>query len=164
MLKSESLAISKGTKEEQYKNILLQIQALVEGEMDIIANMANVAAVLKAQFNWWWIGFYLVKGNELVLAPFQGPVACTRIAKGRGVCGAAWLQQKTMVVDDVHKFPGHIACSAESKSEIVVPIFKNKEVVAVLDADSEYLAHFDETDKRFLEKIVSLFYFPTENL
>jgi len=154
---SENIVIAKGTKEEQYKNILPQIKALIEGETDMIANMANVAAALKMQFNWWWVGFYLVKHNELVLAPFQGTIACTRIAKGRGVCGTAWLQQKTMLVDDVNNFVGHIACSSQSKSEIVVPIFENGEVIAVLDADSEHLAYFDETDKRFLQEIATWF-------
>ena len=154
---SESLVIIQGAKAEQYENILPQIKALMEGEKDIIANMANVVAALKMQFNWWWVGFYLVRENELVLAPFQGTIACTRIAKGRGVCGSAWLQQKTIIVADVNNFAGHIACSAESKSEIVVPILKNEEVIAVLDADSEHLAHFDETDKHFLEEIASWF-------
>lgn len=118
--------------------------------------MANIASALNMQFHWWWTGFYIVENGELVLGPFQGPVACTRIKKGRGVCGTAWAEGRTIIVDDVNKFPGHIACSADSKSEIVVPLFKNKEVIAVLDVDSEHYSHFDETDKMFLEEIVSL--------
>jgi len=153
---SESLVIIEGTKEEQYQNILPQIKALLDGETDMIANMANIASALNMQFRWWWTGFYIVKNNELVLGPFQGPVACTRIRKGRGVCGTAWQEEKTMIVEDVNKFPGHIACSADSKSEIVVPVFKNNEVIAVLDADSEHYAHFDATDKKYLEEIVKL--------
>ncbi|MCH5718077.1 GAF domain-containing protein [Niabella hibiscisoli] len=121
--------------------------------------MANIAAALKEQFKWWWVGFYVVKGDELVLAPFQGPVACTRIKKGRGVCGAAWEQERTLIVPDVEQFPGHIACSSWSKSEIVVPIIKNDIVVAVLDVDSEHLDHFDQVDQQHLEKIVSLLNF-----
>jgi GAF domain-containing protein len=126
------------------------------GEPDLIANLANVAAALKEQFSWLWVGFYLVKENELVLGPFQGPVACTRIRKGRGVCGTSWAEGKTLIVPDVEKFPGHIACSSVSRSEIVVPVFKNFEVVAVLDVDSEQLDLFDQTDKKYLEQIVEL--------
>jgi len=129
---------------------------LIEGEQDLIANLANVAAALKEQFGWWWVGFYLVKNNELVLGPFQGPVACTRIHKGRGVCGAAWQQEKTIIVPDVEKFPGHIACSSLSKSEIVVPIFSQQQVAGVLDVDSEVLNFFDATDERYLKEIVDL--------
>ena len=129
---------------------------MIEGEQDLIANLANVAAALKEQFGWWWVGFYLVKNNELVLGPFQGPVACTRIHKGRGVCGAAWQQEKTIIVPDVEKFPGHIACSSLSKSEIVVPIFSQQQVVGVLDVDSEVLNFFDATDERYLKDIVDL--------
>jgi L-methionine (R)-S-oxide reductase len=151
---AEDLYIQKGTKEEQYKGLLPQIRALIEGEEDLIANLANICGALKEQFNWWWIGFYLVKKGELVLGPFQGPVACTRIKKGRGVCGTAWQQAQTIIVPDVEQFPGHIACSSLSRSEIVVPVFKDNEVVAVLDADSEHLAHYDETDKQYLEEIV----------
>jgi L-methionine (R)-S-oxide reductase len=151
---AEDLYIQKGTKEEQYRGLLPQIKALTEGEEDLIANLANICGALKEQFNWWWIGFYLVKKGELVLGPFQGPVACTRIKKGRGVCGTAWQQAQTIIVPDVEQFPGHIACSSLSRSEIVVPIFKDNEVVAVLDADSEHFAHYDETDKQYLEEIV----------
>lgn len=150
---SEDLRLVKGNKEEQYKSLLPQIKALLQGESDQIANMANVAAALKEQFNFFWIGFYLVKQNELVLGPFQGPVACTRIGFGMGVCGVAWQEQKTIIVPDVDEFPGHIACSSQSKSEIVIPIFKNGEVIAVLDADSNHLNDFDETDKKYLEEI-----------
>src|ERR671926_1364547 len=140
---AEDLHILQGTKEEQYGNLLPQIKALIEGEEDLIANLANICGALKEQFNWWWIGFYLVKGGELVLGPFQGPVACTRIKKGRGVCGSSWQQAKTLIVPDVEKFPGHIACSSLSRSEIVVPLFKNNEVVGVLDVDSDELDQFD---------------------
>lgn len=150
---AEDLLIVSGTKEEQYKTLLPQINALLEGEPDLVANLANVAAALKEQFNWLWVGFYLVKNEELVLGPFQGPVACTRIKKGRGVCGKCWEDKKTLIVADVEKFAGHIACSSLSKSEIVVPIFKDSEVIAILDVDSESLDHFDETDKKYLEDI-----------
>ncbi len=152
---AEDLNIIAGTKEEQYETLLPQIQGLLEGEPDLIANLANVAAALKEQFGWLWVGFYLVKADELVLGPFQGPVACTRIKKGRGVCGQAWLNAKTLVVPDVEKFPGHIACSSLSKSEIVVPIFVNDTVVAVLDVDSESLNTYDAIDEKYLQKIVS---------
>ena len=151
---AEDLHIQQGTKEEQYKALLPQIKALIEGEEDLIANLANICGALKEQFNWWWVGFYLVKKEELVLGPFQGPVACTRIKKGRGVCGTAWQQAQTVIVPDVEKFPGHIACSSLSRSEIVVPMFKANKVVAVLDADSEHLAHYDEVDKQYLNEIV----------
>ncbi|HEX8332749.1 MAG TPA: GAF domain-containing protein [Segetibacter sp.] len=153
---AEDLNIIQGTKEEQYKALLPQIEGLLTGEPDLIANLANMAAALKEQFGWLWIGFYLVKNDELVLGPFQGPVACTRIRKGRGVCGTSWAEIKTLIVPDVEKFPGHIACSSSSRSEIVVPILKNGEVVAVLDADSQHLDHFDNLDQHYLEKIVSL--------
>ena len=153
---AEDLTIIRGTKEEQYQTLLPQIKGLLEGEPDLIANLANVTAALKEQFNWLWVGFYLVKHNELVLGPFQGPVACTRIKKGRGVCGKSWEDKKTLIVPDVEKFPGHIACSSLSRSEIVIPIFKNNEVTAILDVDSEALDHFDETDKKYLEEIVNL--------
>lgn len=153
---AEDLQISKGNKEEQYISIIQQIKGLLEGEMDLVANLANIGAALKEQFNWWWVGFYLVKNDELVLGPFQGPVACTRIRKGRGVCGTSWAQAKTLVVPDVEQFPGHIACSSFSKSEIVVPLFYRGEVAGVLDVDSEQMNHFDETDKKYLEEIVSL--------
>ncbi len=152
---AEDLSIAQGTKAEQYESLIPQINALIEGETDLVANLANVGAALKEQFGWFWVGFYLVKNNELVLGPFQGPVACTRIAKGRGVCGSSWQQATTLIVQDVEKFPGHIACSSLSKSEIVVPIIRNGEVVGVLDVDSEELDQFDETDKKYLEQIVS---------
>ena len=137
-----------------YETIMPQIKALIEGEPDLIANLANITGALKEQFGWFWVGFYLVKNNELVLGPFQGPVACTRIQKGRGVCGSSWQQAKTLIVPDVTKFPGHIACSSLSVSEIVVPIIRNNEVIAVLDVDSEKPALFDETDKKYLEEII----------
>ncbi len=153
---AEDLEIIKGTKEEQYESLLPQIRGLLEGETDEIANLANVAAALKEQFGWLWVGFYLVKGEQLVLGPFQGPVACTRINSGRGVCGTSWKEARTLIVPDVEKFPGHIACSSLSRSEIVVPLFRNGQVIGVLDADSAELSQFDETDRRFLEEIVSL--------
>jgi L-methionine (R)-S-oxide reductase len=153
---AEDLSIVKGTKEEQYKALIPQIEGLLMGEPDLVANMANVAAALKEQFGWLWVGFYVVKQDELVLGPFQGPVACTRIRKGRGVCGTSWAEAKTLIVPDVEKFPGHIACSSLSKSEIVVPVIKNGEVVAVLDADSAEIDLYDETDKKYLEEIVKL--------
>jgi GAF domain-containing protein len=153
---SEDLAIIKGNKTEQYESLIPQIKGLLEGEDDLIANLANIAGALKEQFNWWWIGFYLVKGDELVLGPFQGPVACTRIRKGRGVCGISWEKADTLIVPDVEKFPGHIACSSLSRSEIVVPLIKYGKVWGVLDADSEHLSHYDETDRLYLEEIVKL--------
>jgi GAF domain-containing protein len=157
---AEDLHIISGTKTTQYENLLPQIKGLLEGETDLIANLANVAAALKEQFNWLWVGFYLVKNNVLVLGPFQGPVACTRINKGRGVCGSAWQNAATLIVPDVEKFPGHIACSSISKSEIVVPLFnKNNEVVGVLDVDSASLNEFDETDQNYLAQIVNLITF-----
>jgi|SRR6185437_468903 len=146
-------------KTEQYQSLIPQIEALVSGEPDLVANLANVCAALREQFKWFWVGFYLVKGDELVLGPFQGPVACTRIALGKGVCGAAWAQAKTLIVPDVDAFPGHIACSSLSKSEIVVPLFNNGKVVAVLDVDSEALDHFDEADACFLAQITELLSF-----
>jgi L-methionine (R)-S-oxide reductase len=156
---SEDLYINKGTKEEQYQSLLPQIKALIDGEPDLIANMANIVAALHEQFHWLWVGFYIVKNEVLVLAPFQGPVACTRIYKGRGVCGSAWEQAETIVVPHVEAFPGHIACSSISQSEIVVPIIRNGKVMAVLDVDSEYLKHFDATDKEYLEQVVALLNF-----
>lgn len=151
---SAGLIITSGSKEDQYVQLLPQIKSLVGGEMDMIANMANISAALKEQFGWLWVGFYLVKNDELVLGPFQGPIACTRIQKGRGVCGTAWIEMKTLIVDNVADFPGHIACSSLSKSEIVIPIYEGDKVLGVLDVDSEQLAHFDETDKKYLEKII----------
>ncbi len=159
---AEELQVAIGKKEEQYEALLPQIRAVVEGETDLIANLANTAAMLREQFNWWWIGFYLVKNDELVLGPFQGPLACTRIAMGKGVCGKAWQLQETLVVADVDDFPGHIACSSLSKSEIVVPIIKNGVVVAVLDADSELPAHYDTTDKFYLEQLVGFLPWPLQ--
>jgi GAF domain-containing protein len=156
---AEDLSIVQGTKEEQYQSVIPQIKALVEGEPDLIANLANIVAALKEQFGWLWVGFYLVKENQLVLAPFQGPVACTRIKKGKGVCGTSWEKAQTIVVPDVEKFPGHIACSSKSKSEIVVPIIRDSKVMGVLDVDSEHLQEFDETDKKYLEEIVGLIIF-----
>jgi len=153
---SDDLTITSGNKIEMYQSLIPQIAALIEGEQDLIANLANVTAALKQQFNWLWVGFYLVKNDELLLGPFQGPVACTRIKKGRGVCGTAWQEGKTINVPDVEKFPGHIACSSLSKSEIVIPIFSAQEVVGVLDVDSEVYNFFDATDERYLKKIVDL--------
>lgn len=153
---AEDLTIAAGTKIDQYESIFPQIRGLLEGENDLVANMGNVSAALKEQFGWLWTGFYLVKKDELVLGPFQGPVACTRIKKGKGVCGTSWEKKQTLIVPDVEAFPGHIACSSLSKSEIVIPLLRNDEVVAVLDVDSEHLNHFDETDRHHLEKIVAL--------
>lgn len=153
---AEDLIISSGTKEEQYQALIPQIKALITGEPDLIANLANIAAALKEQFGWFWTGFYIVKKDELVLGPFQGPIACTRIRKGRGVCGSSWEKSVTLIVPDVEKFPGHIACSSLSKSEIVVPVIRNKEVVAILDIDSDRLNHFDATDQIYLQKIVEM--------
>lgn len=143
-------------KSEKYEQVYTSAKALLEGETDLIANLANVCALIKTEFNFWWVGFYLVKQDELVLGPFQGPVACTRIAKGKGVCGTSWAQASSIVVPDVHKFEGHIACSAASNSEIVVPLIHNGEVWGVLDIDSTEFDSFDETDRMYLEKIVSL--------
>ncbi len=153
---AEDLHIGRGSKEEQYLSLIPQIKGLVSGEPDLVANLANIAAALKEQFDFFWVGFYLVKEEELVLGPFQGPVACTRIRKGRGVCGTSWSQGNTIIVPDVEKFPGHIACSSISKSEIVVPIFKNNEVWGVLDVDRDQYNSFDETDTQFLQEIVAL--------
>ncbi len=155
---AEELNIIEGTKEEKYEALLTQIESVVAGETDMIANMANVASMIHDTFHFWWTGFYrVVSDNELVLGPFQGPLACTRIRKGRGVCGTAWAEAKTQVVPDVDLFPGHIACSSASRSEIVVPLFDEKdEFFAVLDIDSAELNTFDETDKLYLEKIADL--------
>ncbi len=154
---AEDLHIATGSKEEQYSTLIPQIRALLSGETDEIANMANVVAALKEQFGWFWVGFYRVADGELVLGPFQGPVACTRIKKGRGVCGSAWASGETLVVPDVEKFPGHIACSSLSRSEIVVPVLRGDEIVGVLDVDSDELDQFDAVDKKFLEEIAGLF-------
>ena len=152
---AEDLQLADGTKTDQYRSLLPQIRALTEGEPDRVANLANVVAALKQQFGWLWVGFYLVKDGELVVGPFQGPVACTRISKGRGVCGTSWQEGRTLIVPDVEAFPGHIACSSLSRSEIVVPIFHKGAVVGVLDVDSAELNDFDEEDRRWLEEMVA---------
>lgn len=152
---AEDLQIVAGSKTERYASLLPQIKALVEGETDLVANLANIAAALKEQFGWLWVGFYLVKDDQLVVGPFQGPVACTRIRKGRGVCGASWAEARTLIVPDVEAFPGHIACSSLSRSEIVVPLLNKGVVAGVLDIDSERLNEFDEEDQRWLEQVVA---------
>lgn len=154
---AEELIVVQGGKEEKYEVLYRQIEALMEGESDMIANMANVATMIHSTFHFWWTGFYRVVGEELVLSPFQGDLACSRIKYGRGVCGTAWKSQTTQVVPDVELFPGHIACSSLSRSEIVVPVWRGGEIVAVLDIDSEHLATFDQVDRLWLEKIVKLF-------
>jgi len=154
---AEHLIIQGCSKEERYATLLPQLQSLVESESDMIANMANVAACIKDTFHFWWVGFYRVIDEVLVLSPFQGPLACTRIKRGKGVCGTAWDKAETIIVADVDKFPGHIACSSLSRSEIVVPIIKDGEVIAVLDIDSEFLGTFDAIDKEWLEKVARLF-------
>lgn len=157
---AEELKITASSKEEKYRELLPQIRAVVEGETDMIANMANVASMLHEAFGFWWTGFYRVspplEGGGLLLGPFQGPLACTRIKKGKGVCGTAWERGETVIVPDVDKFPGHIACSGLSRSEIVVPMWQDGEVVAVLDIDSKELATFDEVDKKYLEEVVQM--------
>jgi len=154
---AEEIHLINASKEEQYLSLLPQIEGLIAGEVDLTANLANVCAALKAQFNFFWVGFYVVKGDELVLGPFQGPVACTRIAKGRGVCGQAWQQKHVLLVPDVDAFPGHIACSSLSKSEVVIPLFgADGEVKAVLDVDSDSLNDFDEIDVTYLSKLCTL--------
>lgn len=150
---AEELKIIKGNKHEQYESLFPQIISLIEGETNLIANMANIAAALKQTFDFFWVGFYVVEGEQLVLAPFQGPVACTRIRYGKGVCGTAWKEKQTLIVPDVDLFPGHIACNSASRSEIVIPLIKDGEVKAVFDIDSDTLNSFDETDKYWLEKI-----------
>lgn len=150
---AENLSVNTGNKEEKYQELLPQLHSLVSTEEDLIANLANMAAALKQTFDFFWVGFYLVKGKELVLGPFQGPLACTRIRLGKGVCGTAWQEARTLIVPDVDLFPGHIACSSASKSEIVVPIIKEGEVIGVLDIDSDALDSFDKTDAYYLEKI-----------
>lgn len=155
---AEHLTINGNSKEEKYATLLPQLKSLIEAEDDVIANMANVAACIMETFHFWWVGFYRVIDNTLVLGPFQGPLACTRIKRGKGVCGTAWDKAQTIVVEDVEQFPGHIACSSASRSEIVVPIFdRDNNVVAVLDIDSEYLNTFDSTDKKWLEEVARLF-------
>ncbi len=153
---AEDLSVVTGSKQDQYESLLPQIASLIQFESDTVANLANVAAALKQQFNWLWVGFYLVKEEELVLGPFQGPVACTRIKKGKGVCGSAWERAETILVPDVEQFPGHIACSSSSRSEIVVPLISGGTVFGVLDVDSEKLAHFDETDQHYLEQLARI--------
>lgn len=155
---AENLLIAEGGKEQRYELLYKQVKALVEGEKDTIANMANIAAMIHLTFGFWWTGFYRVVGEELLLGPFQGPLACSRIAYGRGVCGTAWKEQRSVVVEDVEQFPGHIACSSLSRSEIVVPVWCKEEIVAVLDIDSEHIATFDEVDRLWLEKIVGTLY------
>ncbi|MCF9046122.1 GAF domain-containing protein [Acinetobacter nectaris] len=150
----EDLKVTQGSKAEQYQDIIPQILGIISDEPDLIANLANITAALKEQFNWFWVGFYLVKDNELVLAPFQGPIACTRIAKGRGVCGDAWENSEVLIVADVDAYPGHIACSSQSKSEIVLPILRNGVCMGVLDIDSSELNTFDEVDAQYLQKII----------
>ena len=154
---AESFAVFGTTKKEKYESLLPQIKALIEGETDFIANLSNIMSALKFGMDFFWVGIYQVKGNELVLGPFQGPVACTRIGLGKGVCGTAWKEKKTIVVEDVDRFPGHIACSSLSKSEIVLPAFDaNGEVKLILDIDSEHFATFDETDKFYLEQVMTI--------
>ena len=148
--------IESDNKEKQYQSLVPQIAALLQGENDLIANLGNIAAALKEQFKWLWVGFYLIKKDELVLGPFQGPVACTRIKKGKGVCGASWEKEETLIVPDVDAFPGHIACSSASKSEIVLPVYQDGVIIGVMDVDSEYLAHFDEVDAAYLNEIIKL--------
>ena len=150
---SENLSISNGSKAEKYQELVPQLKALLIGEKDKIANLANFVAALKETFGFFWVGFYLVKENELVLGPFQGPIACTRIKKGKGVCGTSWEQGKAILVPDVDQFPGHIACSSISKSEIVVPLIKNQKVIGVLDVDSDQLNDFDEVDEKYLTEL-----------
>ena len=150
---AETFIISGETKKDKYESLIPQIKALVQGENDLIANISNIIAVLKYGMNFFWVGVYFVKEKELVLGPFQGPVACMRIAYGKGVCGTTWKEKKTIIVEDVEKFPGHISCSSESRSEIVIPCFRGKEVFAVLDVDSTLLADFDDSDKKYLEEV-----------
>ncbi|MGI8892226.1 MAG: GAF domain-containing protein [Bacteroidia bacterium] len=155
---NESLSISAEVtdKRTRYELLYPQLEALIDGEDDLIANLSNIVAALKYSMNFFWIGFYFVKGQDLTLGPFQGPVACSRIGFGKGVCGACWKREETIIVPDVDKFPGHIACSADSRSEIVTPVFKKGKVVLILDVDSEKLNNFDEVDKNYLEKIANL--------
>lgn len=148
--------INENDKSVRYQSIIPQIAALLNGEKDVIANYANVCAALKEQFQWLWVGFYIIKDDELVLGPFQGPVACTRIKKGKGVCGSSWAQDKVLIVEDVEQFPGHIACSSASKSEIVLPVHKRGKIVGVLDVDSEHLSYFDDIDANYLNQIIRL--------
>jgi len=154
---AENLIIAQSIdKAERYKTLVPQIEALTDGEPDLIANLSNIAAALRQTMNFFWVGFYLVKNNELVLGPFQGPIACTRIALGKGVCGASWKEKKIIIVPNVDEFPGHIACSSDSKSEIVLPAMKNGEVVLILDVDSDQLSDFDETDRIYLSQVMNI--------
>ncbi|WP_140937762.1 GAF domain-containing protein [Sphingobacterium lumbrici] len=153
---AEDLNIITGSKVDQYDTLFPQIKALLEEEEDLIANLANIAAALKEQFDFFWVGFYLVKNDQLVLGPFQGPVACTRIRYNKGVCGTAWAQEKSLIVPNVEEFPGHISCNSLSKSEIVIPLYKNKQIIGVLDVDSNKLDDFDHIDEVKLTKILSL--------
>lgn len=153
---AEDLTIAAGSKTEQYQTLLPQINALIHGESNLTANMANVCAALKEQFNFFWVGFYLIENDQLVLGPFQGPVACTRISHNRGVCGTAWATEETLIVPNVNTFPGHIACSAKSQSEIVIPIIRDGQCIGVLDVDSEQLDHFDRIDAHYLQQIIDL--------
>lgn len=153
---AEELLIATGNKEEKYQQLLPQIKALLEGEKNLIANLANIAAALKQQFDFLWVGFYLIEDNELVLGPFQGPIACTRIQKGKGVCGTCWEKNEPIIVPDVEVFPGHIACSSQSKSEIVLPLYQKNKIIGVLDVDSDLYNNFDATDAKFLRDIIAL--------
>lgn len=154
---AENLIIAQSTdKVARYQTLVPQIGALTSGEPDLIANLSNIAAALRQSMNFFWVGFYIVKNNELVLGPFQGPIACTRISFGKGVCGASWKEKQTIIVPNVDEFPGHIACSSDSKSEIVLPAIKNGEVVLVLDVDSDQLNYFDETDQVYLSQVMSM--------
>ncbi|MGB3467192.1 MAG: GAF domain-containing protein [Cyclobacteriaceae bacterium] len=152
---AEELKIAENvSKEEKYQSLLPQIEALIYGEKDVIANLANIASALKYGMNFFWVGFYIVRNDELVLGPFQGPIACTRIKKGKGVCGTSWEKAETIIVKDVEEFPGHIACSSDSRSEIVLPAMKNDQVALILDVDSDTVADFDDTDKKYLEQLM----------
>lgn len=153
---AEQLNITGNSKEEIYNSLYENIILLTEGETNVIANMANITAAIKETFGFLWVGFYIVDGNELILGPFQGPIACTRIRKGRGVCGTSWSNEKTLIVPDVNEFPGHISCNPKSKSEIVIPVFVNNNIYAVLDIDSDQLNTFDDTDEKYLKKIVEI--------
>jgi GAF domain-containing protein len=153
---AETLIISGTSREERYRSLLPQLVALTDGETDFVANLANIAGALRQAFGFFWVGVYLVKGEQLVLGPYQGPIACTRIRKGKGVCGTAWENGRTIIVPDVDTFPGHIACSSDSKSEIVVPIIANREVIGVIDVDSDLLNDFDATDERYLDEVAGL--------
>jgi len=153
---AEQLIIVSTTKEDRYKELIPQIESLVNGETDVVANLSNIAAALHQALNFFWVGFYLVKENELVLGPFQGPIACTRIGFGKGVCGTSWKERKVILVPNVEEFSGHIACSSDSKSEIVLPAIKNGEVALILDVDSDKMNDFNETDERYLQELIGM--------